>query len=80
MILGGSWNGEQLRLAGTSAAAVVTHARDDVAQRPVQPSGVRLVTIWTLSRRSHSMRRNHDGNADSGSPRASGPEGSGSLP
>jgi hypothetical protein len=36
------------------------------------------LTICTLPQRSHSMRRNHDGNADSGAARASSVVGSGS--
>jgi hypothetical protein len=38
------------------------------------------LTICTLPQRSHSMRRNHDGNALNGSAKTSAPEGSGSLP
>ena len=38
------------------------------------------LTICTLPQRSHSMRRNHDGNAVNGSPMASAPEGNGSVP
>jgi hypothetical protein len=36
--------------------------------------------ICTLPQRSHSMRKNQLGKAASGSPRASWPEGSGSVP
>ena len=36
--------------------------------------------IRTLPQRSHSIRRNYDGNARNGSSMASAPEGSGSLP
>jgi hypothetical protein len=36
--------------------------------------------IRSLPQRSHTMRRNHDGKARSGSSKASAPDGSGSLP
>jgi hypothetical protein len=37
------------------------------------------LTMRTLPQRSHSIRRNHDGKAASGSPMASAAVGSGSL-
>ena len=47
MILGGiraaGWNGEQLRLAGTSAAAVMAHVVEQVADRQIAVRRVRLV-------------------------------------
>ena len=44
-----------------------------------KPRGASL-TICTLPQRSHSMRRNHEGNAANGSPMASAPEANGSVP
>ena len=38
------------------------------------------LTIRTLPHRSHTIRRNHDGNARRGSSSASAPDGRGSLP
>jgi hypothetical protein len=44
-----------------------------------KPRGASL-TICTLPQRSHSMRRNHEGNALNRSSIASAPDGSGSVP
>ena len=72
--------GQQLRLAGEPAAAVVPHLREDRPHRLIAPLERELsLTICTLPQRSHSMRRNHDGKAANGSSRASAAVGSGSV-
>ena len=53
----------------------MAHAGEDLAQYPVAPRRVALVDLAHLAAASHSMRRNHEGNAANGSPIASAPEG-----
>jgi hypothetical protein len=70
---------EQLRPC-PPAAAVVAHAAEDVADVHIPVFDVRLLTRSTWPHRSHSTRRNHDGNAANDSSKASSPVGRGSLP
>jgi hypothetical protein len=58
----------------------MAHPIEDFADRQVAMHGVHSFSIRSLPQRSHVICMNHDGNALSGSSRASAPVGSGALP